>query len=246
MRQRLEFRGSWMDIFGATLLMALICIITLGIGTPWAYVHYRKTILGHTYYNEQLLQFDGSGGQLFVHMLVIFLFTLITLGFYAMLGFANVRILRWDAEHTILPNSQRLEFRGQALSLFGQLLLVGLLTMITLGIYSFWGYVRIRRWVVSNLYVGDAALEYTGTGGQFFGVVIVNLLLTLITLGFYAFLGFATKRELVWDCENTLLPSPYQPQPQPSGGTPAYPGVPPVNVTVNVNQPPTPPVFPQR
>ncbi|MHB1354679.1 MAG: DUF898 family protein [Anaerolineae bacterium] len=245
MRQKLEFRGSWMDIFGATLMMALLSLITLGIGAPWGYVHYRKTILSHTYHNEQPLRFDGSGGQLFGHMLVVLLLTLITLGFYSMLGFANVRILKWDAEHTILPDGQRLEFRGQALSLFGQLLLVGLLTMITLGIYSFWGYVRIRRWVVSNLYVNEAALEYTGTGGQFFGVVIVNFLLTLITLGFYSFLGFASKRTLVWDCASTLVPAPYQTQQQPYGTT-AYPGVPPINVTVNLNQPPTPPVYPQR
>jgi uncharacterized membrane protein YjgN (DUF898 family) len=246
MRQRLEFRGSWLDIFGATLLMGLLSLVTLGIGIPWAYVHYRKTIISHTFLNEQPLQFDGKGGQLFGQMLMILLLTLITLGFYAILGFANVRILKWDAEHTILPPGQRLEFRGGALSLFGQLLLVGLLTLVTVGIYSFWGYVRIRRWVVTNSYLGGVALEYTGTGGQYLGLVLVNFLLSLITLGFYALLGFATKRELTWDCGNTLVPEPLQPQTQPWAATTAYPGTQPINVTVNVNQPPVPPVYPQR
>src|SRR4051794_10765484 len=53
----------------------------------------------------------------------------------------------------------------------------GLLALITLGIYRFWGRTRVRRYVWSRISVGGDRLGYTGTGREMFlGFLRVALL----------------------------------------------------------------------
>jgi uncharacterized membrane protein YjgN (DUF898 family) len=209
MKNNLEFRGHWTNILGATLVIFFLTVITLGIYAPWGYARFRRIVLNLTYYREQPLQFDGTGGQVFRLYLAIVFFSFITLGLYAFLGFAQLRMLRWDSDHTILPDGRRLEYRGSALDLLAQYLLIGLLSTLTLGIYYFWGYARLRRHIISNTYIQglEQPLQFYGTGSQFLGIGLVNALLTIITLGLYAFLGFAAVRLIKWDVDNTALPA---------------------------------------
>lgn len=235
MRNNFEFRGTWADLFGTILLVTLLTVITCGIYLPWGYVQMRRVVLNQTFFQDRPLKFDGTGGQVFGQFLIIIFLTLITLGFYFILGFAQVRMLKWDTEHTILPDGRRLEYRGTALGIFIEQLILALLSSLTLGIYFFWGYARFRSHVIGNTYVHGhgTALQFTGTGGQFFGIAIVNFLLTLITLGFYSLLGFASVRTLNWDTQNTILPisgNSFSPE------TAFQATSRPVNVTVNIAQ----------
>lgn len=231
MKQNLVFKGRWSDLFGDYLVFFILTAVTFGIYMPWGLARLRRRILENTLYRDQPLSFDGTGGQLFGIALKALLLTIITLGFYALLGFPVVAFLKWDAEHTILPNGKRLEYRGSALGFFGQMLVAMLLTCITFGIYAFWAYPRIRRHVLSNTYLDGQALEFTGTGGQYLGIMLVNVLLSCITLGIYALVGAADVRVLRWDYAHVLVP--YQPEETPGvfsvGGRP-------IQVTVNVNQ----------
>ncbi|MEZ4836223.1 MAG: DUF898 family protein [Caldilineaceae bacterium] len=158
----LEFRGRWIDIFGNLLLITLLSIITLGIYIPWGYARYKRVIVTRTYYDDRPLQFDGSGGQAFVEFLIIGALTIITLGLYAILGFAWTRLLRWEYAHTILPTGQRLEYRGDAIDLFFEQFLLGFFSILTLGIYAFWGYVRVRRYIVSHTHLDGSPLQFEG------------------------------------------------------------------------------------
>ena len=232
MRQNLEFRGSSTVFFGDMLLLALLSTITFGLYFPWGYARLRRRALENTYYHDRPLQFDGSGGQLFGVWLKSLLLTIITLGIYGLLCFPVVAVAKWDAEHTVLPNGRRLEYRGTALDLFGQVLIVSLLSIITLGIYAFWGYARIRKHILTSMFVEGQPLQFTGTGGQYFGIAIVNFLLTTITLGIYALLGCTYVRELRWEAENTILPV----LPEAPAATGQTAGGRPIQVTVNVNQ----------
>lgn len=209
MKNNLEFRGQWTDILGATLLIFFLTAITFGIYAPWGFARFRRTVLNLTYYREEPLKFDGTGGQVFRLYLAILFFSFITLGLYAFLGFAQLRILKWDSSHTILPDGRRLEYRGSALGLLVQLLIISLLSTLTLGIYYFWGYASLRRHIIGNTYIQghEQPLQFSGTGTQFLGVGLVNALLTIITFGLYAILGFATVRLLKWDVDNTVLPA---------------------------------------
>lgn len=98
------------------------------------------------------------------------------------------------------------EFRGTWTDLFGTILLVTILTIITCGIYAPWGYAQLRRVVLEHTFFQERPLKFDGTGGQAFGLFLTILLFTVITLGLYAILGFAQLRVLKWDTEHTILP----------------------------------------
>jgi uncharacterized membrane protein YjgN (DUF898 family) len=206
MRQKIEFRGSSTCLFGDILVVALLSAITAGIYGPWGYVRIRRKVAENTYLGDQPMGFDGTGGQLWGIILKTMLFTIITLGIYDLLCYPLVNLIRWDTEHTILPNGQRPTYGGTALDLFGQVLVVGLLSAITLGIYSFWGYVRIRKHVLGHTLSGEIPWEFTGTGGQYFGVALVAGLLSAVTLGIYALLGAAYVRIIRWETASTGVP----------------------------------------
>ena len=216
MGNRLEYRGKWSDIFWQVILLVLASIFTLGLAVPWAFVAYRRKVLSFTFYQGAPLYYDGEGGEYFGQIMLGLLLTLVTLGFYLSLGFYQARLLKYDVSHTILPGGQRMVFTGTGLDLFGQYLLIAVLSGLTLGIYGFWGYARMRRFILQHTFVEGRPLNFSGTGGQYLGISLIIALLSAITLGIYSFLGMSTTRMLRWDAQNTIIPDfvipplPYQ------------------------------------
>lgn len=100
-----------------------------------------------------------------------------------------------------------LEFRGRWLNVYGNLILIAILSGITLGIYVPWGYARWQRIVTENTYIEDQQLEFDGSGAEVFVQFIVIGFYTLITLGLYAILGFSATRMLRWQYAHTLTPN---------------------------------------
>lgn len=231
MRERLEFRGESTVLFGDILVVALLCTITLGIYTPWGIARLRRAVLERTYYRGEALQYDGTGGDLLGLYLKILILTVITLGIYALLCYPTVAQLKYDAGHTILPDGSRLEYRGTATDLFGQVLMVVILSAITLGIYSFWGYASLRRHMLTHTYSQYGALAFVGSGSEFLGIALVNAVLSAITLGIYDLLGCAMVRQLRWDTASTEMPM--MPGLAPAFGTVDVGRPIQVNVTVN-------------
>lgn len=71
-----------------------------------------------------------------------------------------------------------LEFDGKRASFVKVLIVNGILTTLTLGIYRFWAKTKVRRFFWSNVRFLDDPLEYTGTGGELFvGFLIVIAIL---------------------------------------------------------------------
>lgn len=48
-RDRMAFDGTALGMFGMVLLQIILCIITLGIYTPWAVVRITKYVIRHTH-----------------------------------------------------------------------------------------------------------------------------------------------------------------------------------------------------
>ena len=59
---------------------------------------------------------------------------------------------KWMAEHTIIDGKQ-VTFDGNGGQLFGHYIKWFLLTIITLGIYSFWLSIKMKQWVVSHTHL---------------------------------------------------------------------------------------------
>lgn len=71
-------------------------------------------------------------------------------------------------------------YDGQLGQLYGIWLLNFVLKIITLGIYSFWGKTRLRRYMIHSLYLDGDRLDYTGTGGELFRGFLKALPIILI------------------------------------------------------------------
>lgn len=71
-------------------------------------------------------------------------------------------------------------FAGARARLFGLALKTGIATILTLGLYGFWGRTRLRRWYWSAIRPGGHPLEYRGEGAErFAGFLIATVILAL-------------------------------------------------------------------
>ena len=61
-----------------------------------------------------------------------------------------------------------------------------LLSIITLGIYRFWGKTRVRRYLTSSFSLHKDRFEYTGHGGElFWGFVKALFLILIVSIPFF-------------------------------------------------------------
>lgn len=82
----------------------------------------------------------------------------------------------------------RLEQRADLPSFLGLSLKNGLLNIVTLTLYRFWGKTEVRRRVWSSTYLNDEPLEYTGRGvelflGFLFALAVIGLPFLIVVFG---------------------------------------------------------------
>jgi uncharacterized membrane protein YjgN (DUF898 family) len=193
---RLEFRGTGGQLFVTYLVGILLTIITLGIYGPWFWAKLIKFFSDNSVARagdgtEYKLQFNGTGGQLFVTCLVGYLLTIITLGIYG--PWFAVKLMKLIAQKTAILETGHpagnIAFVATGGQLFVTLLVGVLLTIITLGIYGAWFAVKLTKFYTENTEITVNGIRHAGTfggtGGQFFVLNLVGYLLTIITLGIY-------------------------------------------------------------
>lgn len=66
------------------------------------------------------------------------------------------------------PITNRLEYDGKTEDLYGIWAMNLLLTVVTLGVYRFWGKTRLRRYLSSSFSLGGDRFQYIGTGLELF------------------------------------------------------------------------------
>jgi uncharacterized membrane protein YjgN (DUF898 family) len=193
---RLEFTGKGGELFVTFLVGYLLTLITVGIYAPWFIVKLIKFFAGNTTATAQdgtrfRLNFEGTGGELFVTLLVGYLLTLITVGIYMPWFMCKLRKVFYSRT-AILENEQpvgNLDFEGTGGQLFVTFLVGYLLTLITVGIYMPWFMVKMTKFWAEGTrvhYQGRVfAGSFHGTGGEYFVTFLVGYLLTLITAGIY-------------------------------------------------------------
>ncbi len=193
---RLEFTGKGGELFVTLLVGNLLLAVTFGIYMSWYVVKLIKFFNNNTTATAQdgtryRLNFEGTGGELFVTFLVGGLLTSITFGIYFSWFICKLRKVLYQRT-SILENEQpvgNLDFEGKGGQLFVTMLVGMLLTGITLGIYRFWFEVKLAKFYAENTrvnYQGRVfAGAFHGTGGEYFVTLLVGGLLCGITLGIY-------------------------------------------------------------
>lgn len=95
----------------------------------------------------KIYQFSGGAASWFGTQILGVLITICTIGICY--PFAVVLVERWRAKNTFLHGRQLL-FIGTGWGIFGLWIKWLLLSIITLGIYTFWVYPRLMQWKVEN------------------------------------------------------------------------------------------------
>ncbi len=92
------FSGGAGGYLGIHILSFILTLFTFGIGKAWADKMVLKWEAKHTHIGGSPLEFNGTGGQLFVKYLLLVLLTPLTLGIYAL--FFTVIYKKWEVKHT--------------------------------------------------------------------------------------------------------------------------------------------------
>ncbi len=192
------YDGTGLEMLTTCILGFLLTLVTLGLGMPWYIVMLQrhvnsKTQLLPTPRGALKLDFDGTGGKLFVIGLVGGLLTLLTLGLYGPWWLAS--LIRYFTDHTTAKSDDgtryRLRFNGTGGRLFVVLFVGLLLTVLTLGIYGAWFVCNLNRALAEKTEIleNDRAIggfDFVGSGGEFFVTFLVGLILSVITFGIYS------------------------------------------------------------
>ena len=202
---RLQFRGTGGKLFVAMIVGYLLCLITLGIYSPWFITNLLKYFTENSSATSPggqgyALEYNGTGGGLFVTFLVGYLLSIITLGIYVPWFMCKVSRFVLDNTSIMQGSAQAgtLAFTGAGGDLFVTFIVGYLLSIITLGIYSFWFAVKLMQFYAGSTEVTLAGVtwvgDFDGTGGNFLVINLVGYLLTLITVGIYG----------AWYCCNVI------------------------------------------
>ncbi|MEM6295784.1 MAG: DUF898 family protein [Myxococcota bacterium] len=208
---RIEFTGTGGELFVTYLVGMLLTMVTFGIYTPWFMCKLIKFATDNTQAvapdgTRYRLNFDGTGGELFVTYLIGIILTQITLGIYT--PWFLCKITKWAYSNTrILENEQpagALDFEGTGGEFFVTYLVGFLLTMVTFGIYLPWFQVKITKFFAEGTRVSYQGRTFSGafhgTGGELFVIMLLHGFLTVITL--YIYLPWFLVKQWEFDINN--------------------------------------------
>ena len=97
-----------------------------------------------------------------------------------------------DASDSAVPQiagtaAPRISWVPPAGGFAGLSMLNGLLRILTLGVYHFWGKTEVRQRIWSAVRIDGEPLEYRGTGGELFRGFLVVFFLILLPMGLASF-----------------------------------------------------------
>jgi uncharacterized membrane protein YjgN (DUF898 family) len=203
----LRYLGNGFDLFKIQLVNILLQIVTLGLYYPWAKATTLDYMYSHTTLQDHPFTFTGTGKEMFkgfVKALIILgiLFTIsfilfnehkgewgllmIYIGIFLIMPLAIHGSYRYRMAKTMWRGI-RFGYNGNRGEL-SKLFFGGvLLTIITIGFYGPWFYMKLRRYLIDHVRMGDARFSYSGQGGDFFVLNLTGYILTFFTLGIYFF-----------------------------------------------------------
>lgn len=148
----LEYGGSmeYSIIYFASII--LISSLYLYLVYKW-YINFK--------FGKESVKFNASFGETYLFFLLQYFLCTITLGIYI---FAfEVKLIKYIVEKTDLVDEEsgkerEMSFDGGIKEGFFLFLGQGILTVITLGIYSPWAIAKIYNWIINNVEISDKEL----------------------------------------------------------------------------------------
>lgn len=198
-----EFTGTGFLCFVQVLLSYFLVGLTFGIYMPWYVANVIRFVTNNSHAvgpdgTRYRLDYTGTGGELFIPLLVNMLLMCVTFGIYTPWMVCDLQ-KRVMAKTRILKSEQEIgkfDFVGTGGGLIGEFLIGMVLTMFTFGIYNSWFQCNMERFFRRNtgIYVGSRRYrgDFSGKGFDLFVIALQGLLIPL-TFGIYAFWVFTKQ-----------------------------------------------------
>jgi uncharacterized membrane protein YjgN (DUF898 family) len=204
---RLHFKGEGTKYFSVVFVNYLLTIITLGLYYPWAKTSKLRYLYENTELAESPFAFVGTGKEIFKGFIKLFAILIVFFGIYISLSvndFLGLAVailylgifliipvaLHGSYKYRLSRTTWRgihFGYRGVLSELFSEWVIGGILSLITLGIYSSWFTVNIRKYIISNIRFVNVEFDYEGKGLDLFIIHLKGLFLSIFTLGIYGF-----------------------------------------------------------
>lgn len=208
--KQISFTGNGSSLFSIYIVNAILTVITLGLYYPWAKAATLRYLYQETELEGSRFTFHGTGKEMFlgfikavgifVALYALLIWATLTKDqtiLYTAVGvfYAGILILIPIAVHGSMKyrmsrSSWRgihFGYRGELKELLKQFVTGFFLTVITIGIYSAWFTINIRKYIIENIRFGNIRFNYTGNGLDYFLIILKGYFLTILTLGIYLF-----------------------------------------------------------
>ncbi len=208
---KLQFQGKGLDLFRIQLVNIILTVLTFGLYYPWAKAKKLSYLYSQTYFEDSPFAFTGTGREMFKGfikaMLILLVFyaalvvsviylesvgllQLVLLVFYLVLILMVPFVLHGSYRYRMAKSNWRgirFGYVGNRKELVLLFLKGFFLTLITLGIYGAWFSINLRRYMLSNIRIGNAEFVYEADPIDYFLLNIKGYFLTLFTFGIYYF-----------------------------------------------------------
>lgn len=208
--RQITFHGDGAKLFGIYIVNLLLTIVTLGLYYPWAKASVLRYVYQETEFEGSRFAFHGTGKEMFkgfikaigifiviyaILILAVFTKNNVIISFGFLFFYAAILLLVPIAIHGSLKYRMsrtswrgiHFGYRGDLKEFVQQFVIGGLLTIATLGIYSFWFTINLRRYIFGNIRFGNISFSYLGDGKEYFILNLKGYFLSFITLGIYFF-----------------------------------------------------------
>lgn len=206
----LKFHGDHNELVSLRILNNILQVFTLGLYYPWARAKTLRYMYGETEYLDTRFVFHGTGKEIFKGfikavlillalyavlivtgmsdntVLVVIGFLIFVIGLTALIPLAIHGSNRYRLSRTSWRGIH-FGYRGKLNELYRVYITNSLLTLLTLGLYSAWFQVELKKYIYGNIRFGNIAFQYTGKGLDLFLIRFKGILLSILTLGIYSF-----------------------------------------------------------
>ena len=209
-KHQLKFYGDGGKLFGIYIVNLLLTMVTLGFYYPWAKATKLQYMYQETEFAGSRFAFLGTGKEMFkgfIKAVIIFmvLYALILIpafmhkpeyiivgailfyiGFIVLIPIAIHGSMRYRMSRTTWRGIH-FGYRGNRNELVKEFIKGVLLTAVTIGLYGSWFTVKLRKYVIGNIRLGNLKFSYNADGLEYFVLNLKGLVLTIVTFGVYYF-----------------------------------------------------------
>jgi uncharacterized membrane protein YjgN (DUF898 family) len=209
-KKLLTFHGDHGRYVGLRIINNILKVITLGLYYPWARAAELQYLYSETEYQGSRFVFHGTGKEIFKGFIKSIVLVILIVGvfllcvstgnpvmavvgtiFYIAALFGIIPLAIHGSNRYRLSRSSwrgiHFGYRGKLGELYKLVLLNGLLTVITLGLYGSWFEVELKKYIFAHRRFGNVEFKYEGKGLNLFLLRLKSMLLIIITLGIYSF-----------------------------------------------------------